>query len=474
MQFIRSIIPIIAVIKVSAFSFSPKRTVNRNLFVRVNEGSNLFPATVVSKLNYRYLDRNDEDASFSSLRTRAPPTFQKEEVHAKTPGGINKPLLLSLFFNQFVILVISLALSGAYVYGLGNQQFLNEGIFNWSGLEDAPSAELSLEMLNPTSIGFGVLGSIPIILISNALDKSADRKFALTNFSTIFMTMTLFGRRTDVSQVDQELTKTDKMRPFIRTLNVAVLAATISLTTGIVEELVFRGLVPHFLESALFNDQILLAYFGQALLFAAGHTSPRVSMEENKTLGSIHLINGLWSGLLYLLSGGDLVPCVISHSLYDFQVFFSTWMKTNDQIEYATKMSLEPTPKDSLAEMQALKRALGAKQFPDPSLKLAKRVFYLFDEDKNRYISRSEAQRGISYLGIEGFLVPPPTAVVDNLYDSCISERKQKGVMLPNHVSDQLRFSDFVRIVLNAKAVGANVFEAGQQGKSSSTNRLAK
>jgi hypothetical protein len=149
-------------------------------------------------------------------------------------------------------------------------------------------------------------------------------------------------------------------------------------------------------------------------------------------------------------------------------------VKTNDQIEYATKMSLEPTPKDSAEEMQALKRLFGAKTFPDPSFKMAKRVFYLFDEDKNNYISRSEAQRGISYLGIEGFLVPPPTQIVDSLFDSCISERKQIGVSLPPNVSDQLRFSDFVRLVLNSKSVSTNVIELGKQGTKSSKYRYAK
>lgn len=307
MKYTYLIISIISVTSVSAFSV-------QNVSVRVNKPTNLFPSTRdINKLNYRLLGRNDEDVSFSSLRTRAPPTFRKEQVKTSIPDGINKPLLLSLFFNQILILAVSLVLTAAYIYGFDNQQFLNEGIFNWYGSIDAPSADFSLAMLNPTSVGWGILGSVPIILISNFLDKSADRKFALTNFSTIFMTMTLFGIRSHVFQADQEVTKFDKMRPFIRTLNVAFLAATISLSTGVVEELVFRGLVPHFLESTIFHDEILMAYIVQALLFAAGHTSPRVSMDENLTLGKIHLINGLWSGLLYLLSGGDLIPCIISH-----------------------------------------------------------------------------------------------------------------------------------------------------------------
>lgn len=131
-------------------------------------------------------------------------------------------------------------------------------------------------------------------------------------------------------------------------------------------------------------------------------------------------------------------------------------------------------PKDSLAEIRALKQAFSIKHIPDSSFKMAKLVFYLFDEDRNRYISRSEAQRGISYLGIEGFMVPPPTKVVDSLYNSCISERKQMGIVVPKHVSNQLRFSDFVHLVLNAKSVGANVIENEKKHTSSSNTIFAK
>lgn len=137
-------------------------------------------------------------------------------------------------------------------------------------------------------------------------------------------------------------------------------------------------------------------------------------------------------------------------------------------------MSQEAIPKDSLAEIGTLKQAFGTKHIPDSSFKMAKLVFYLFDEDRNRYISRSEAQRGISYLGIEGLMVPPPTKVVDSLYDSCISKRKEMGIELPKDVSNQLRFPDFVHLVLNAKTAGANVIEHEKKHTSSSNIRLAK
>ena len=89
----------------------------------------------------------------------------------------------------------------------------------------------------------------------------------------------------------------------------------ISGVTGFCEELIFRGLIPHmFLSSFSFMDPIL-ACTAQASLFALGHTAPKSSFKENKVVASIQYLYGLWAGSLYLLTGGDIVPCIISHAV---------------------------------------------------------------------------------------------------------------------------------------------------------------
>jgi membrane protease YdiL (CAAX protease family) len=79
--------------------------------------------------------------------------------------------------------------------------------------------------------------------------------------------------------------------------------------TGYCEEIVFREILPHILKLILFHNSAL-ACVSQAGLFALGHTSPNISKDENKTVGSIQFLNGLWAGVLYLLVDGDIVPCV--------------------------------------------------------------------------------------------------------------------------------------------------------------------
>jgi len=92
------------------------------------------------------------------------------------------------------------------------------------------------------------------------------------------------------------------------------------MLTGYCEEIVFRGILPHILKPILFHNSAL-ACVSQAGLFALGHTSPKICKDENKTVGSIQFLNGLWAGVLYLLVGGDIVPCVISHAV-SYLVFY--------------------------------------------------------------------------------------------------------------------------------------------------------
>ena len=177
-----------------------------------------------SQLFYRALDEDDDDGSISMLSKRAAPTFNKSQVRrvpdgisSAKRGGINTPLILSLLINQILILTFFGGLTVMYVFLSGNEQFLSDGIFNWSGNLDAPSAQLDLS-ITPIRLMQGILGAVPTIALSNFIERSDDRRFATTNFSTIYMVMTLFGRRTSASKVDEEKVKIDRMEPFTNTV----------------------------------------------------------------------------------------------------------------------------------------------------------------------------------------------------------------------------------------------------------------
>ena len=153
-----------------------------------------------SRLLYRAHEAKDDEESFSRLRRRAGPTFRKPETTLKDKScptvkrGINGALFISLIINQLFILTSATGLGAIYLLFSGNQQFLNDGVLNWTGSIHSPSASLDFSLTTIRLIQ-GALSAIPTIALSTYLERSDDRQFAKTNFSTIFMVMTLFGRR---------------------------------------------------------------------------------------------------------------------------------------------------------------------------------------------------------------------------------------------------------------------------------------
>lgn len=136
-------------------------------------------------------------------------------------------------------------------------------------------------------------------------------------------------------------------------------------------------------------------------------------------------------------------------------------MDANDQIEYSCKKSMEPIPSDSFEEVKAMQRQLGTN-LPDITFEMIKSVFFVFDEDKNGFISRSEVQRGVSYLEAEGFIAAPSQKTVDSVFNSCIRMREEHNIQVGSSIQNQLRFADFVRLFLTIKAVSASMVAPSQ------------
>jgi hypothetical protein len=131
-------------------------------------------------------------------------------------------------------------------------------------------------------------------------------------------------------------------------------------------------------------------------------------------------------------------------------------MKANDQIEYAYYKCLDPIPADSVMEVNALKREFKI-QVDDHIFDMFKKVFFIMDTDKNGTISKSEVQRGISYLDIEGILVAPSQKLVNSVFDQCISIRSSEKIAVDSSIAEELRFSDFIRLLLTVKVMGDKV-----------------
>lgn len=193
---------------------------NKNKFSDENFKQNLLQLTKFpgrwygsssSAIFYRPHSVEDGEDAISKLRLRTSPIFKKRDLQKpekseakqlpavdKTPG-INFALILSLLLNQFGILTFASGLTAFYVLFSGNgDQFLTEGILNWTGgsWTSLQNSGFNLDLpINPIRVVEGFLGAIPIIAFSSFIEKTDDRRFATTNFSTIYMVLTLFGLR---------------------------------------------------------------------------------------------------------------------------------------------------------------------------------------------------------------------------------------------------------------------------------------
>lgn len=334
----------------------------------------------------------------------------KKEVQQAGPQssrttGLNQPLVKALLLNQVITIVVGTvvaALTLAFSDGFGALGHFSE-IAQWV----EPNVGL-FAGVNPFVLG--AIGSIPSIVIGNFVENSDEQAFANTNFSTIIMVQTLFGRRR--APPDEFLPPQVRGKPFqsTKTLDVALVSAALATATAIAEEIVFRSNVPGLL-SHFNNDNLLLALFGQAFLFGLGHISPKSDLKENAVVAGLQATNGLSFGLLYILSGGDLLACIVAHAIYDFQVFFLTWLSSNAQIEYSEDKYLEPLPNDV---KQELMKVGGSGN--DKLLAACKRLFYTFDFDKNKSLSLSEVRKGIAYLWLEKGTLPPSNSYIDELF----------------------------------------------------------
>jgi Ca2+-binding EF-hand superfamily protein len=125
---------------------------------------------------------------------------------------------------------------------------------------------------------------------------------------------------------------------------------------------------------------------------------------------------------------------MVAHAVYDFVVFFNTWLDSNGQIEYAEKMWSSPLPPDIQSDVDNILRT---NTKVDPKIfNMIKRLFYIFDFDKNKALSKSEVRKGFSYLALERAGSPPPQDQVDALFDKYTSVDDKS----------RLTFADFLRL----------------------------
>ena len=449
-------------------------------------------STKTSRRFYRPLDEDDDESAMLKVNIRAPPGFDLKEA-VRPPSipqsseqplqdssqslvrrrrhGMNMPLIQALVLNQGLLLSLSTLVSGLFV--LFHTDDLAQlaapdywwALAHWSGGSSSSTIDTPLWI----PIVQGMVGALPLVTLSHWIESSDRRIFAQINFSTIVMSLTLFGRQTSATSTKTR-TANQSDQPTINgpisngpTTNwpdALIQSLRLSVVTGLCEEIVFRCQVPAVLTLMLADSNtatttdttVALVWLGQAVLFAMGHVQPRVSLLENAIVFGLQCFNGLALGLLYVVTGGNLVPSIVAHALYDFLTFYQTWTTANTQLDYAETMALEPLSRDETEQVQrALQLTANNNNNNDSSspppmtrdlYQSIQRLFYLFDFDQNQSLSLSEVRKGTAYMVLERAGTPPPTKQIDQLFAHAIAARDP--TLLPTQPNDRLLFPDFV------------------------------
>jgi membrane protease YdiL (CAAX protease family) len=349
--------------------------------------------------------------------------------------GVSMPLIRSICYNQASILLFATsAIAGASLF-FGWDSALDFSTLQWSG---TPSFHSLFDWnITPLRMLEGVTATIPLIGLGNVLEKSDDRDTSHVNFATTNMVIGLFGRRKSADDPDATSSAL-----------VMMLSLVIALSTGLSEELVFRGYTPIALASM--SHSIYVALFGQAALFAFAHISPASSIGQNKVVGGLQFLNGLWYGLVYQITGGDIIPCIIAHMLYDMHVLCETWNVINAQMDYTQEAYQNKLSESEEVAIQRIQDKAGTSLNTE-TLNFARRFFYAFDSQHKGSVSLDDVQRAVSYAFLKDQISPEPEQVED-IFTAILHTRDTSLVDAP---ANRLDVSEFLRVLFTLKSKGS-------------------
>lgn len=349
-----------------------------------------------------------------------------EDNASSTLTAVSIPLINYICVNQTILFLM--ASSVALVASFFGDSPLEMSGLHWNNAQDFHS----LFDWQPTSFRLteGIIAAIPLIGLGSLIESSDNRSASKMNFATIDMVISLFGRR-----------KSEMEPTASASLQVMFLSALIAISSGVSEEIIFRGYIPTVMSSV--TNSVLLALFGQAALFSIGHLSQNAHPEENKMNLLIQSVIGLWYGAVYLIAGGDILPCVIAHVLYDMHTLCETWTQVNNQIDYTQESSMKCFIEDEAHAAKLLESETGIKLNTE-TINFARHFFYAFDNDHVGSLSLSDCQRAVSYAFMNDDITPEPVVVCD-LFRQARDRRQDDDRVVDVH--DRLSFSEFLHVL---------------------------
>jgi len=406
-------------------------TMSRLSSRRTNHKLHAFQVSPLLRFRDREQQVSSEADSRSTENALSRETSKTVQTQHARHSNKSMSLIRAIWLNQAAIFLFATVF--ATIASLATTGTVDLSGFHWAG-DSSFHSFFDWEM-DALRVAEGVIAAFPMVMLGCLLEQSDRRDASLVNFSTTNMCISLFGRRKSVN--DPDATDAPVMM---------VLATLIALSTGISEEILFRGYIPTGIEAL--THSLPVAVLGQAFLFALAHISPKSSGSENMLVGGLQFVNGLWYGVIYAATGGDVLPCIIAHALYDSHVLCETWSTINKQMDYTQDAFQERL---EISEIEALKKIQeeAGPALSSETLDLARRFFYAFDYEHKGSLCLSDVHRAVNYAFLNSRLVPERDEV-ESAFDYLIHKRHSSL----DYPGDRLTVSEFLRLLFALKSRG--------------------
>lgn len=404
------------------------------------------PSTKAKGLWYRDRSAAEEQLTTHSLPPIQATTQAVETAQPETPvqlpikdwnpfGKVNPSMVQATCLSHAKLLVVGSTLLSMAMMA-ASQGSLDPTALHWNG-GDASFYSLMDFTMTPWRVVEGVLATVPLVALSTAIGESAHSELCPVHISVTNTVVSLFGRREKEDEVGTNVP------------TVLLLSLGIAVVSALSEELVFRGLLPTVLES--YTHSVTLALIGQALLFGMGQIRRKSTMAENGVFSSMQLANGLWYGSIYLGTGGDMLPVLIAHVLYECHVFVGAWMMVNDQLDY-TEHECSSDKVAALCakeqhELDIIREDAGGRVEQD-TLAGCRRFFYAFDHEHRGSLCLADVKRAVAYAFLQD-AAPPSDSRTSAVFEEILQERLAEP---EPEEKDRITLSEFLRLLFELKS----------------------
>jgi membrane protease YdiL (CAAX protease family) len=248
-----------------------------------------------------------------------------------------------------------------------------------------------------SSMVLGCLAAVPLIGTHHVLESSITPSCRAFHWTRIRTTDALFHtlgtrrnhKRQQPSEQHHKQTET----------HVVILVLTaLGILTSTAEECVFRILLPSLLvataaPSILALDTTttttILSILISAVVYGMFHYESSARASENCGTITGQCGMALYQSLLLSLTG-TIVPCIVSHLLYELHVHVETWHTANTQLDYIQEQQQKQQMYDDNDSFGSIMQTF----------------FYGFDREQVGTLSESDVQRAVSFAFRNEIVVP--------------------------------------------------------------------